>query len=264
LKNFLRDILPPALYRALRMHPFRRYGWFGDYSSWDEAQRHCVGYDNAIILEKVKNALLKVKNGEAAFERDSVLFDSPEYEWPILSWLTWVAALNHGRLNVLDFGGSLGSTYFQNRQFLKNIPDIKWNVVEQPHFVEEGRRTFQDEQLRFYYTVDECLKENKVDIALLSSVLPYIPEPYKQLEVFSQIEFIILDKTPLIATDRDRLTVQKVPPSIYQASYPAWFFSEQKFYNFATRHHEIVAEVKRDLYANFPAAFKAILLRKIK
>jgi hypothetical protein len=44
-------------------------------SSWEKAQKKCSGYDNSIIVNKVKDAVLKVKSGEAKFERDSVLFD---------------------------------------------------------------------------------------------------------------------------------------------------------------------------------------------
>jgi hypothetical protein len=50
--------------------------WQGDFQSWNEAQSKTTGYDSEIILEKCKNALLKVKSGEAVYERDSVLFDS--------------------------------------------------------------------------------------------------------------------------------------------------------------------------------------------
>jgi putative methyltransferase (TIGR04325 family) len=70
-----------------------------------------TGYDSEIILEKTRDALLKVKNGEAAYERDSVLFDEIQYAWPLLTSLMWVAAQAKGILNVLDFGGSLGTTY---------------------------------------------------------------------------------------------------------------------------------------------------------
>mgnify|MGYP001500873774 CR=1 FL=1 len=48
-----------------------------------------------------------VKNGEAVYERDLVLFDYIEFYWPVLSGVMWVAARNNGRLNVLDYGGSL-------------------------------------------------------------------------------------------------------------------------------------------------------------
>jgi len=51
-----------------------------------------TGYDNDMILEKTRLALLKVKNGEAAYERDSVVFEDIQYAWPLLAGLLWVAA----------------------------------------------------------------------------------------------------------------------------------------------------------------------------
>ena len=59
----------------------------------------------------------KVKNGEAVYERDSVLFDEIQYSWGLLAGLEKAALEHDGKLCVLDFGGSLGSTYYQNKQF---------------------------------------------------------------------------------------------------------------------------------------------------
>ncbi|MDV3001980.1 MAG: hypothetical protein N5P05_003586 [Chroococcopsis gigantea SAG 12.99] len=75
------------------------------------------GYDKDIILETVKNSLLQVKEGQAIYERDSVLFDKIEYSFPVLTMLLKVALENDSKLSVLDFGGSLGSHYFQYRNF---------------------------------------------------------------------------------------------------------------------------------------------------
>src|SRR5215203_7187650 len=97
IERFFRNIIPS------------RYGWNGDYLNWNDASNKCLGYDQSNIVEKVKEATLKVKKGEAIYERDSVLFSSVEYSWPLLSALMWVAAKNKGRINVVDFGGSLGS-----------------------------------------------------------------------------------------------------------------------------------------------------------
>lgn len=51
----------------------------GYYNSWIEAVAASTGYDTDLILEKTKAALLKVKNGEAIYERDSVLFNEIQY-----------------------------------------------------------------------------------------------------------------------------------------------------------------------------------------
>ncbi len=86
LKDMIRLVTPPVfIHLARRLHgnrPADAYGLSGDYRSWDEAMTASTGYDSGIILEKTKAALLKVKNGEAAYERDSVLFDEIQYAWP--------------------------------------------------------------------------------------------------------------------------------------------------------------------------------------
>ena len=94
------------------------YGWSGNYSNWAEAEKESSGYNSKNILETVKQATLKVKNGQAVYERDSVIFNEIEYSFPILSSLMWVAAQNNGELNILDFGGYLGSSYYQYKTFL--------------------------------------------------------------------------------------------------------------------------------------------------
>jgi len=260
--TFLKNITPPLFYRWLNYSPLKRHGWFGDYPSWKEAEASSKGYDNAVILEKVKTSLLKVKNGQAAFERDSVLFDTPQYDWPIIAALTWIAAQHNGRLNILDFGGSLGSTYYQNKKFLDPLDDVRWNVVEQSHFVTAGKQDFEDDRLRFYFSIEECIAENKINVALLSSVLPYLQKPYDQLQIFDQFPFVIIDKMPLISSSRDRITIQKVSPKIYPASYPSWFFSEQAFRDFTASRWRTVAEFEREINANFPAKFKGFVFMK--
>jgi putative methyltransferase (TIGR04325 family) len=45
-------------------------GWFGNYSSWASVSAVAGGYDSDIILNITKEAVLKVKNGEAVYERD--------------------------------------------------------------------------------------------------------------------------------------------------------------------------------------------------
>ena len=203
----------------------------GDYKSWDEAKLHATGYESGAILEKTCAALLKVKKGEAVFERDSVLFDKIHYSFPVLAGLLQAALANDGRLCVVDFGGALGSSYFQCRQFLQVARQIEWLVVEQSAHIACGRKNFESDQLRFYHTVDECMAGHRPNALLLSSVLPYLPNPYETLRqlLSHPIGHVIIDRTGFLASGRERLTVQHVPDSIYSASYPAWFFSEAAF-----------------------------------
>jgi len=216
------------------MHKIRRgesNHFSGDYPSWQAALNAAGGYDTPMILKRVREAALKVKRGEAVFERDSVCFDHEEYRWPTLACLLRVAAENGGKLRVLDFGGSLGSFYFQHKKHFQHLKQVRWAVVEQSHYAACGREEFQGDALQFYETTEECLAEGAVDVVFCSSVLEYLEKPYDMLADLakSDASYILLDRTPFIEGEKDRLTVQHVPPSIYSASYPAWFFSGQHF-----------------------------------
>ena len=255
-KSFIKLFLPPIILAFFKKIIYSQYGWHGNYSSWEEAKRNSSGYDDETILKKVKESLLKVKNGEAVYERDSVLFDKIEYSWPLLSGLLLASSINRGDLSVLDFGGSLGSTYFQNRNFLDLLPHLSWNIIEQPHFVKEGRKYFQDEKLHFYEDIETCIMKEKPIALVLSSVLPYLEKPYEKLEklLSYNFSFVIIDRTPFHNKDYDRITVQKVPPSIYRASYPCYIFNKQKFLSFfQMRGYSLIEEFdalagKREIY----------------
>lgn len=112
----------------------KQFGWFGDYSSWSVVKNECSGYEAANILNTVKSSVIKVRNGEAVYERDSVLFDEVTYSPHLIEVLE--SSINNGKLHVVDFGGSLGSSYFQHRNLFQDLIDFRWSVVEQSHFVE--------------------------------------------------------------------------------------------------------------------------------
>jgi putative methyltransferase (TIGR04325 family) len=238
--------------------------WFsGHYRTWDDAGKASEGYDSDVILEKVKNALLKVKNGEAAYERDSVLFDEIQYSWPLLAGLLWVASCGANRLNLIDFGGSLGSSYYQNKKFLSHLAELNWSIVEQKKFVECGKQHFEDDHLKFYYTIDDCLKEQRANTILLSSVIQYLEKPYDMLsDVKSKgFKYIIFDRTAFTDTGDDRITIQRVPPEIYPASYPAWFFNQEKFLHFFSGEYELIADFESDDRANIPSVYKGYIFK---
>lgn len=279
--NVVLQIMPPLVMTAVRSLRSRwdvtrqgksnrtqvkRLGLTGNYANWKTAQADSEGYDAAIILHKTASALSHIKRGEAIYERDSVLFDEVQYAWPLLAGLLWVAARSGGALNVLDFGGSLGSTWFQNRVFLNDLDAIRWNIIEQPHYVEVGHSEFENDRLRFYRTVRECLKETEPNVILLSSVLQYVEQPYELLDSLrsSPCKFMIIDRTPFWAGSSDRICVQQVPPEIYPASYPSWIFSTQRFRSIFSLHWEVVAEFDDPdhLPAPVPVSYRGLIAQR--
>ncbi|MDP8568090.1 methyltransferase, TIGR04325 family [Methylophilus aquaticus] len=231
LKKILKLLCPPILLKILAFFRHDRIQFTGDYASWNEAKNRAMGYDSDHIFEKVKQSSQKVVSGEAAYERDSVCFYEHTYRWPLLACLLLIANKQNNKLNIIDFGGALGSLYYQHRDFLSTIQEVNWSIVEQSHYVEYGKKQLQNQQLSFHLTLAESLKAGKADTVLLSSVLPYIEKPQKLLTEIAELGFkyILIDRTPFIQCEKDRLTIQSVPKSIYKASYPAWFFSEKEF-----------------------------------
>ena len=242
VKRLVKNWLPPALERWARGLVLGG-GFEGDFATWEEACAQCTGYADKRILAKVLDATLKVKCGEAAFERDSVLFDEIEYAWPVLAGLMSAAARACGRLNVLDFGGALGSVYFQNLAFLQTLPEVRWNVIEQSHFVEAGRSCIEHGPLHFYRTIEECLSQTQPTVVLLSSVLQYLESPTEVLRRLSATgaASLIIDRTPFATGDQGRLMVQHVPPRIYSASYPMRVFSYRELIDSLDTDWRVVA-----------------------
>ena len=261
IKQKLIQLLPDRLFLLLK-----GYGWDGNFSNWEEAKKRCCGYEAESILQKVKESVFKVKNGEAVYERDSVIFDKIEYSWELLSTLMWVAAQNGGSLSLIDFGGSLGSAYYQNKVFLDKLNNVSWNIVEQQNYVKVGIESFQNEILRFYCSISDCcaVANNKIDVILFSGVLQYLENPLNILqEAFScGIKYIIIDRTGFTPNNKQRITVQKVPDRIYDASYPCRFFSEKDFLDyFEENNYELIADFEALDKVNIPSKYKGFIFQ---
>ncbi len=176
----------------------------------------------------------------------------------------WIAAQKGGKLNVLDFGGSLGSSYYQNKKFLDSLSDVNWCIVEQPDFVNAGIEIIKDGRLHFFNTIEECVKLFDIDVVLLSSVLQYLEKPYSLLNKIKlqHNHYLIIDRTPFIK-GKDRITIQKVNPKIYKASYPCWFFNEEKFCSCLSSDYEMVIEFNAIDKANINSKFKGFIFKKL-
>ena len=256
LRKFVRPFIPPILVDALRGSPPVQPAaspFEGNYASWAEARAHAEGYESPLILEKAVEAALEVKSGRAPYERDTVVFDHIQYSFPLLAALLYSASAEGGRLSVLDFGGAFGSSYHQNKGFLDHVRHLRWSIVEQGQFVAKGRELFQNDVLRFYRTIDECLAIEAPNFVLLSGVLPYIENPDALLARIagSGIPYLLVDRTQAVRGQPTRIVVQKVPPHIYAASYPCRIFS----------HEELELRLKRDydLLVSFEAHVGSII-----
>lgn len=243
IKIFLKNFLPPYIYHLMIDLFFKKYGWFGDYKHWNLATQFSEGYDSNIIFEKVCEASKKIEHGDAIFERDSLLFFKQDNNWPLLSNLLWISSQQNGKLSIIDYGGSLGSTFFQHKEYLNKI-DIKWNIIEQENFVNYGRLNIIDKKIHFYLNFEECYVKSKSNTLLLSSVLPYIENPFDFIKSILKYNFnyILVDRTYFTNSSQNRITIQKISPTIYDASYPCWIFSQKDFEKEFLKRYTIKSE----------------------
>lgn len=241
-RQFARSFLPESLRGWWRRH----FGWRwfrGDFATWAEARAEARGYEDQSGINRVIDAARAVRAGRAVWDRDGTLFTEGELHLPLLEVLRAVAAENGGRLELVDFGGALGSTWWQHREALTGMA-VSWRIVEQAALVEAGRREFSEGPLSFYATLPEALAAGPAQALLLSSVLPYIEAPHALLRdvIDRALPHLILDRTPVVAGGRDRLVVQSTPPGLGGGSYPCWLFDRGSLLAPLRDHYELVAE----------------------
>ena len=227
LKSFIRNWCPPVVRKMIQPKSLAHIHFPNECSSWAEAELICSGYDSPEIVNKVLGTTIKVLNGEYAYERDSVGFLKVEYSWPVLCGLLLAASTNENNLSVLDFGGGLGGSFFQNQRFLSGLSSLNWSVVEQSAFVNAGNEKVKFKGLHFYNSINECVLERHPNAILLSSVLQYINNYQVIINEVTRIgaEFIIIDRTPFLKNgSTEKIFTQQVPDWIYRASYPCRFF----------------------------------------
>jgi putative methyltransferase (TIGR04325 family) len=254
----VKELVPPIL-NSLRWYSFK-YGWKGDYSSFEEAKDRCTGYDEDHILIRIIDTTNKVKSGDAAYERDGIIYDDVNINHHLLNALLLISGRNKGKLTVLDFGGSLGTSYYQNIRFLSHLEELNWCIIEQPGFVSAGKRLFENEHVRFFNNVEECVAEYPdIDFVLISSALQYLSQPYAILEKLQShgFPYLMIDLVGFNNKNKDRITIQHVPPIFYgiEASYPCTFFDKAKLkaqleknyvqvFEFISEHQKYYVELK--------------------
>jgi hypothetical protein len=196
----------------------------GKFDTWESALKVCSGYDSDVIFDKVKKAAIAVRDGKACFERDSYLFYKKQTNFPILAILLSIY-IEMGELRVLDFGGSLGSMYFQHKDVLGSLGDkMSWTIVEQKHFVEFGKRELCDGILNFEYEIQDVEFCNCI---IFGGSLQYIKN-YKQYlseALQRKCKYIILDKVPV--SNQDWISIERVHEPIYEGSYPFYVFDKK-------------------------------------
>ena len=238
-KAILRSLTPPVVWqlahRLKHSGVSTRVGFEGPYSSWAAASSQATGWDSPLITEKTLAAALKVRDGQAVVEQDGLLRKQIPYSATILAFLLIAFARQKSGLDIIDFGGGLGSNYYQNRKVLHQLTPtpISWSVVERPIFANLGAEQFQSSELNFSSSLGDVLSRPAPsgEALLFSGSLQCVPDPFSLLElvVDSKIKLVAFDRVLVSPSLDHAIFVQNPDPNIYyQANYPVWCFSRDR------------------------------------
>ncbi len=259
-------------FKALSRNKVIGYYFSGPYKSWEDACVESTGYDDEEIITSSIRALKNVLNGVSRYERDGFNVDEIQTSWPLVTTILHSAIKRGNKVHVLDFGGALGSLYFQLKEYLTDIEFLKWSVVEQPSYVKAGLENFVDKRLNFYTQISHCLSDReKPDIIILSGVLQYLDNMDKYLKGIIDLcsDYIIIERTGFVLDSHPLVLIQHIDTENYKASYPVWFFNERLFLDKFLDYYDVLAQyassAENDLtYRNKQLYWKSFLLKRKK
>jgi putative methyltransferase (TIGR04325 family) len=245
IKPFVKMFIPPILVNIYRRILKNKNTYTGDFGVWSDAVRESDGYDSEVLIKKIVDANRAVLLNSNKFERDSIVFDAPQYAVYLNAYLLLIknSDSKDRPLKVFDYGGALGTVYRQFKKFTEQAVDVDWRIFEQRLITEVGLAEFSSKELSFTDSETVDFESQDVDVVIVSSVLEFIENPYLALDKLERTKanFLIFDRTPLWDGMHDVLTVCTAAKYI-GGSYPNWIFSEKKFKKYLFSQWKLIHE----------------------
>ena len=265
-KELIKFYLPNFIIKNFNSIFKRNIRITGSFKNWNKAILNSGTYNNKEIFINLKKSFLKIINNEACFERDSVTFNYEKLNKPLISLLEKIRKNKKKKfLRILDFGGSFGSTYFQNKKIFHDELKYQWDIIEQIKIVDFANKTLKIKNLNFYKSINHYIRNNNPDIVLFSSVLHYLEFPFQIIEKFfkKKIGYFIVLKTPFTKTS-SQIRIQVNPQYIYKANYPIRIFNETLFKSFFKNKKYQVQNLNWDIQKIDDIKFKSFVFKKNK
>lgn len=227
LRSVLKALTPPIVWSTVRklgsghnraelVQPGSMFS--GDYTSFEEAARNAVGYDDPNAGIAAATRLAAMIAGTNPVEIDG-RFQQVHSALCIVR-----ERLQKQRISVLDFGGGSGNYYFRLKDYFPE-DSLDWTVVETPNMV-QACAPIGSSHVAYLTDIPDG---QQYDVAVVSGTLQYLPEAYGWLErIMSAAKWVILTRLPVREALNDKFMVQTVPSHIHNGSMPIAMFSESK------------------------------------
>lgn len=197
------------------------------YPSWDEALANSTDWHHPSIALRALASARLVRDGKCTVEQDGRTAVDVSYSGALLAALL-LGAVRHDSFQVIDFGGGLGSNFFQHRQLLPHLAArLKhWHIVERPIIVRHGHAEFALPGLSFHEQVPHL---DGPTVTMFTGSFQYLREPFAVLDQIKS-DILAIDRVvmvdPTLDLGRDEIHVQTPSPTLYYgANFPVWRFS---------------------------------------
>lgn len=238
-------------YRDEKMKEPRSYGWKNViYQSREELPSDVKTFDNPEWVEKQNNRIrnMIISERELLIQRNKIL-------------IQYVNSIKKENVTVLDYGGSLGTSYLPLKDN-NSGKKLNYHVVEVPGMVKTANKVFvSDSCINFSSTIPEDL--DQVDIVYIRTSLQYSEDWRKTLQSLFNIGATYFILAHVSAGDIPTyLTLQ------LWGSYeiPYWFINKnelkqvanQNQYNCVDDHvcYDMTTDAGWETYKHFPHRYR--------
>jgi putative methyltransferase (TIGR04325 family) len=221
VENLLDLTLPPRIRILIRGMLSPVIG-FTKSRSWDDATRKSAGYANDLVIDSAADISERSATQHTHLDSRTLqlisAFGLAKYDSPSRV------------LRVLDIGGADGLHYRKIRQAM-SAQLVEWTILETPAMIAKLTEKGLGSGIRWVSHFEET--DSDYDIVLLSSVIQYVTDPYAMLRsAAARGKKLVINRLPLIDGPEDVPTIQHLRMYGRRGSYPAWFLSREKFFQF--------------------------------
>lgn len=166
---------------------------------------------NKYILKDYNNYLLSKKFFLKTF-KDNKLVDIQRQNFFSLNIILEIFYKQNKKINLIEFGGSLGSKYLNFKKLISNnAKELHWSIVEQNNYVNIGKKSIQNRELKFLNNINDAIYNKLNNILIFSNSLQYYKNPYEILNQAlnsANIKYILFESLPL-TKKVDHILLQK-------------------------------------------------------
>ena len=108
------------------------------------------------------------------------------------------------KINILDFGGSCGTVYFDIRPLLGEKIKLEWKVIDLPEMIQSAKKhNLANNELQFFESIENA--SGNIDIIHTSSTLHYAENAYEIIQKFIDLNpvYILFNRMLFNETEND-------------------------------------------------------------